>query len=89
MSDATQTDDTRRITSPAYPPSVALATAWHRYRSTAPEGRTPLRLTRRGRVIRDMAVGAAMLSVVVFAQPLSEAYFTAVLWFGEAVGTVA
>lgn len=89
MRDATQTDDTRRIDSPAYPPSVALATAWHRYRWTTPEDRPRLRLTRRGRVVRDLAAGAAAFAVVVLAQPLSEAYFTAVLWAGQLIGTAA
>jgi hypothetical protein len=74
----TPSDDTRRIDSPSYPPPVALATAWHRYRSGAPQDRRPLRLTRRGRIVRDMTIGAAILSATVFALPLSDAGVTAV-----------
>lgn len=85
----TQIDDTRRIDSPSYPPSVALATAWHRYRGAAPEERRPLRLTQRGQVVRDLIAGAAILSAAFFAHPLSEAYFAAVLWFGQVTGATA
>ena len=87
MLDATDLDGTRRINSPSYPPSVAMATAWHRYRWAAPQDRRPMRLTRRGRIVRDMTAGAAILSVAVFAQPLSEAYFSTVLWVGQLTGT--
>lgn len=86
---STPTDDARRIVSPSYPPSVALATAWHRYRWDTPEERRPMRLTQRGRVIRDLTAGAAILSVAVFAHPLSTAYFTAVLWLGHVTGATA
>jgi hypothetical protein len=33
--------------------------------------------------------GAACVAVVIFAQPISEAYFTAVLWSGQFFGTAA
>jgi hypothetical protein len=39
-----------------------------------------MRLTQRGRIVRDMAAGAAVLTLTVSAQPLSEAYISAVLW---------
>jgi hypothetical protein len=82
-------DDTQPIVSRSYPPSVALATAWHRFRWATPEDRRPLRLTHRGRAVRAMTLGAAILSLAVFAQPLSEAYFSAVLWLGQLTGTAA
>lgn len=47
----------------------------------------PLRLTRRGRIVRDMAAGTGLLGLVVFAQPISVAYFTFVLWFCQITGT--
>ena len=92
MRNATQNtthDDTRKIGSAHYPPPVELATAWHRWRWQAPAEGRPFRLTHRGRVVRDMTTGAAILSLAVFAQPLSEAYFTAVLWLGQLTGTAA
>ena len=49
----------------------------------------PLRLTRRGRIVRDMVAGAGILGFAVLAQPISEAYFTFVLWFGQVTGTTA
>jgi len=49
----------------------------------------PARLTRRGRIVRDMVAGAGVLGVAVFAQPISVAYFSVVLWFGQLTGTTA
>lgn len=53
----------------------------------APAG--PLRLTRRGRIVRDLTAGAAVLGFAVLAQPISVAFFTAVLWAGQATGLSA
>jgi hypothetical protein len=99
MSNATQIrrtatdvqDGTRLIESRFYPPSVAVATAWHRYRWAEVEKkeRRAVRLTRRGRIVRDMTAGAAVLSLAVFTQDLSHAYFGAVLWLGQFTGTAA
>jgi len=50
---------------------------------------TPLRLTRRGRIVRDMVAGGGILGAVVMAQPISVAYFTAVQWVGQLTGTTA
>lgn len=46
----------------------------------------PLRLTRRGRIVRDMVAGTGLLGLVVFAQSLSEAYFGFVIWVGQFTG---
>lgn len=49
----------------------------------------PLRLTRRGRVLRDLAAGGSILTVALFAQPISVGYFTAVVWLGHVTGWAA
>lgn len=49
----------------------------------------PLRLTRRGRIVRDMVAGGVALGAAVFAQPISVAFFTAVVWTGQVTGLSA
>ena len=49
----------------------------------------PVRLTHRGRIVRDMVAGAGLLGVVVLAQPISVGYFTMVAWVGQVTGTTA
>lgn len=51
-------------------------------------GRPPLRLTRRGRVVRDLVAGAACLTAALFGQPISVAFFTAVLWASTMVDRI-
>ncbi|WP_157519492.1 hypothetical protein [Modestobacter sp. Leaf380] len=53
----------------------------------APAG--PLRLTRRGRIVRDMVAGGIALGAAVFAQSISVGFFTAVMWAGQVTGLVA
>lgn len=68
----------------------------HREAAAAPSGlsrhratHTPTRLTRRGRIVRDMAAGVVILGATIVAQPVSVAFFTAVVWAGNVSGLSA
>ncbi|SDN51784.1 hypothetical protein SAMN05660199_00180 [Klenkia soli] len=49
----------------------------------------PLRLTRRGRIVRDVVIGALVLALPLFATQLSVAFFTVVVWAGQFAGLTA
>ena len=51
--------------------------------------RQPPPLTKRGRIVRDMTAGAAILGAAIAAQPISVAFFTAVVWAGQVTGLSA
>lgn len=59
---------------------------------TATRGRhaqPPLRLTRRGRIVRDIVCGTGIASVALFGTQISVAFWTFAVWSGQAVGVVA